>query len=66
MSTAHKIFNLSLSLAVVILSSSSAALAQSGCIDASPENPSVVLGLLAVAAAGLPVLRARLKNRSRK
>ena len=33
-----------------------------GCAD-SPENPSLILGLLGGAAAGLPWLRARLSQR---
>lgn len=36
-----------------------------GCVD-SPENPSVVLGLLGVASAGAPWLRAKWLSRRRK
>ena len=36
-----------------------------GCAD-SPENPSLILGLLGGAAAGLPWLRARLSQRLRR
>jgi hypothetical protein len=38
------------------------AMAQSGCVN-SPENPSVVLGALALAAAGVPWLRAKWQQR---
>ncbi|MFI4978724.1 MAG: PExPT-CTERM protein [Nevskiales bacterium] len=41
------------------------ALAFGGCVD-SPENPSVVLGLLGGGAACLPWLRARLRTRLSK
>jgi XrtJ-associated TM-motif-TM protein len=39
--------------------------AQDGCVD-SPENPTVVLGLLGAAAAGLPWLKARIASRLAK
>ncbi|MGO9453032.1 MAG: PExPT-CTERM protein [Candidatus Binataceae bacterium] len=55
-----------LQLTIMLLASSSAVFAQSGCQQASPESPSVVLGLLAGAGAGLPLLRALFKSRSGK
>jgi hypothetical protein len=36
-----------------------------GCTQASPENPSLVLGLLGAGVAALPLLRARFKAGSR-
>ena len=38
-------------------------LAFGGCVQASPENPSIVLGLLGAAIAALPLLRARFRFR---
>ena len=54
-------------LAVVLgafLASTGAALADGpgGCVD-SPENPTVILGLLGGAAAGLPWLKAQILSR---
>lgn len=46
----------------IIALSNSPALAFHGCVQ-SPENPSVILGLLGGAAAMLPLLRGRLKSR---
>ncbi len=37
-----------------------------GCVQASPENPSLILGLLGGAAAALPLVRARFKSRRHK
>lgn len=44
---------------------SSPSLAFGGCV-VSPENPSLILGLLGGAVAALPLLRAWLKSRLRK
>jgi hypothetical protein len=45
---------------------SSSSFAFGGCVIASPENPSLILGLLGAAVAALPLLRAQLKSRRRK
>ncbi|MBV8451387.1 MAG: PExPT-CTERM protein [Deltaproteobacteria bacterium] len=44
---------------------SSPSFAFGGCVQ-SPENPSLILGLLGGAVAGLPLLRAWFKSRLRK
>lgn len=46
------------------LAVSASAYAIDGCVD-SPENPTLLLGLLGGAAAGVPWLRARFKRRGR-
>jgi hypothetical protein len=53
-------------IAIVVGFWSSPSLAFGGCVVASPENPSLILGLLGGAVAALPLLRARLKSRRRK
>ena len=45
---------------------SSPSLAFGGCVEASPENPSLILGLVGGAVAALPMLRAWLKSCRRK
>lgn len=40
------------------------AFAQSGCAQASPENPSLILALLGGAVAAVPFVRSRLKSHS--
>lgn len=40
------------------------AFAQSGCAQASPENPSLILALLGGAVAAVPFVRSRLKTHS--
>ena len=37
-----------------------------GCVQASPESPSLVLGLIGAGVAALPLLRARLKAGSHR
>lgn len=46
-----------------LLLSASPVFAQQGCIAASPENPSLILGLIGGGVAAWPLLRARLKER---
>ena len=53
-----RLFLLALSVALVSL----AAQAQNGCVT-SPENPTAVLGLVGIAGAAWPLLRARLRNK---
>lgn len=52
-------------IATVIGLWSSPAFALGGCTD-SPENSSLILGLLGGAVAALPLIRARFKSRIRK
>jgi len=52
--------------AIVVALWNSPSLAFGGCVQASPENPSLILGLLGGAVAALPLLRARLRSRTRK
>lgn len=47
-------------------SSSAWAQLTGGCVQYSPENPSLLLGLVGGAVAALPLLRARLNARWRK
>jgi hypothetical protein len=48
---------------VAIGVAASRALAFGGCVD-SPENPSVVLGLIVAAVAAAPLIRSRLNSRA--
>jgi XrtJ-associated TM-motif-TM protein len=50
---------------VGLLVAAGVAYAQGGGCDDSPENPTVVLGLLGAASAGVPWLRARWTSRRR-
>jgi XrtJ-associated TM-motif-TM protein len=53
---------ISLAVVVVVLLSMSVPLyAQGGCVN-SPENPTVVLGLLSAAGAGMVYLRRRVRS----
>jgi len=45
---------------------SSPVFAFGGCLQSSPENPSIVLGLLGAGVAAFPIVRARLKRRCRR
>lgn len=49
---------------VLVGTSVAPALAQSGCAQASPENPSLILALLGGAVAAIPFVRARIKSSS--
>jgi XrtJ-associated TM-motif-TM protein len=48
----------------LLAAASSAAYAQGGCVD-SPENPTVVLGVVGAVSAGVPWLRAKWLSRRR-
>jgi len=55
---------LSVGTVFLVLAPSAMAITGSGC-GISPENPTVVLGLLGAAAGGLPWLRSRLRSMRR-
>ncbi len=57
---------LAIATATAVTFWSAPAFAFGGCVQASPENPSLILGLLGGAVAALPLLRTRLKSRRRK
>jgi hypothetical protein len=61
-----KVAMFSASIAILIGLWTSPGLAFGGCTQASPENPSLVLGLLGAGVAALPLLRARFKAGSHK
>lgn len=49
----------------LLMASAGMAWAQGGCVD-SPENPTLVLGLLGAGAAGLPWLKAQVAARRKR
>lgn len=53
---------LSLPAAIALLFWGSTAFAQSGCDQFSPENPTLVLGLIGAGIASLPMIRSRIRN----
>jgi hypothetical protein len=60
-----KLFGRSFATLAWLIAGTGVASAQGGC-EVSPENPTVVLGLLGAASAGLPWLRARWQSRRRE
>lgn len=61
-----KVATSSAAIAMLIGLWTSPGLAFGGCVQASPENSSLVLGLLGAGIAALPLLRTRFRKGSRK
>jgi XrtJ-associated TM-motif-TM protein len=58
----NKLLGKSFAVLAWLVAATGVAVAQGGCED-SPENPTVVLGLLGAASAGIPWIRARWLSR---
>ena len=62
----YKSITLSTTVALLWLGGTHPAFAFGGCVQASPENPSLLLALLGAGAAAFPLIRHRIRNRKER